>query len=1216
MPSVERGSWQLPESLDLSSWLSIETLTVGNQVTVTIEGHELATVTDIHVKAMLGNNLVNTGSVAFGGPPGWIALYRDLSVKSLDNEILYQNNFLQQNSERTYADFQVGTNQFPCIIDGAKRDRASFGGDAFVTGRSIAYSTTDFQAWKGTIELLISHQTKDGYLGNLCPIQAPSHDGEDEPPCYGHYSLTYALLLVVSVKDFWLHSGDRALVETSWHQLERHMKFTRQFLNHDGLIEAPPYLSMTWFPMGGPVFGVSAGLNLAYYDALNAMALMSSEKDMITQYNSQASILKESLVRALWNNKQGTMRPAPSLAVDGVFQDVNAYAASLGICSEHSEAVEGIFPSQASLPVSFRGIDRWDNFQLTSPYASGFALEGLFAKGEGIKAMDLLFQVWGTMANQDSPNYSGAHWEAMRSDGTPDDFTSIAGIPRKNIPLLQTADSISGIRPTEFDSSLTTACFPNTACIASTWNIELLKEMGHELTSQAKLKNAQIILGPTINIQRDPRAGRNFECFSEDPLLSGYMAAAIVNGIQSQGFAACAKHFVCNDSETQRRYYNVDESSHGRTLREIYLAAWSFLLQRSNPAGVMTAYNKVNGTFCCDSKDLIHDVLRGEWDYKGIVMSDWFGTRSTVESMMAGVDVEMPVPIFRGQKLITAIKNGEVSQDCIDASVSRLLDLRNRTKGAQSITSMTSEINPSTNNVALRLAHEGIVLLKNENKALPLQSLHDLKVAVVGEYAKNAVFTGGGSASCNPQYRQVPLDLLREAFPRTESVSYASGVRMRRIIPIVSPEIITTDQGQKGVEISFFNAGCDHPFLTEKLEEATINLMTRTKPGLVLAGSHIKMTGNLVPKTTGTHILALRHSGSFTVEVDDITIFTGDAPDITTEQFLFNLRKLESRIEVPMEAGKSYRISVNMNSRKLVVGEPTPYGLTLAFEEEYHESQAIQEAVDVAKSSDITIIYAGRSEQYESEGFDLEEITLPDNQVAMIKEVAAASRKTVVLLHCGNPIDMDSFVGDVDAVVNMHFPGQEGPQAMVDILTGKVNPSGRLTATWFKTLQDWPSFGNFPAEKDGNGSFVIKYAEGLAIGYRAPVPAAQIQFPFGHGLSYTSFSYANLKINLDKSSMASVLKVSVSVTNIGSVFGKDVVQVYISPPERTVDWRPSRELKEFTKISLCPGETKNISIDLDVTTFNSYWCESSRAWVVDGGEYSVEVGNQRIAFVI
>ncbi|RGP66702.1 hypothetical protein FSPOR_6442 [Fusarium sporotrichioides] len=419
IPSVKKGSWQLPESLDLSKWLRIETLTVGGHVTVTIEGHELFKVTGIHVKAMLGDNLVNTGSVAFGGPPGWIALYRDLSVKSINNEILYENTLLQLDSVRTYTDFQVGTNNFPCIIDGAKRDRASFGGDAFVTGRSIAYSTTDFEAWKGTIQLLISHQTKDGYLGNLCPIQAPKHDGEDEPPCYGHYSLTYALLLVVSIKDYWLHSGDRTLVELSRHQLEHHMKFTRQFLNHDGLIEAPPYLSMTWFPMGGPVFGVSAGLNLAYYDALNAMALMSSDKDDMCQYQSQASLLKESLVRVLWNNKQGTMRPALSLADDGVFQDTNAYAATLGVSLDHSEAIEGIFPSHTTLPVSFRGIDGWDNFELTSPYASGFALEGLFAKGKGTKAIDLLFRVWGTMANQDSPNYSGAHWEAMRSNGTP-----------------------------------------------------------------------------------------------------------------------------------------------------------------------------------------------------------------------------------------------------------------------------------------------------------------------------------------------------------------------------------------------------------------------------------------------------------------------------------------------------------------------------------------------------------------------------------------------------------------------------------------------------------------------------------------------------------------------------------------------------------------------------------------------------------------------------
>ncbi|KAH7158374.1 hypothetical protein DER46DRAFT_558752 [Fusarium sp. MPI-SDFR-AT-0072] len=1349
LPSFEKGSWQLPETLDLSGWLTIETVAVGDCVVVNIEGHEVATVRDIYVKAMLGNGLVNTGSVAFGGPPGWIALYRDLSVEDHDGQALYSNSLLQPHASRTFDDFQVGTNKLACIIDGAKRDRASFGGDAFVTGRSIAYSTADFEAWRGTIQLLLSHQTKEGYLGNLCPIQAPEHNGSDDPPHYGHYSLAYALLLVVSIKDYWLHSGDWFLVEKSYRQLQRQMEFTRAFLNSDGLVQAPPYLSMTWFPMGGPVFGVSTGLNIAYLDALNAMASMSTDGEAVSQYSSQAANLKEALIRMLWNDDRGTMRPALSLDPGGVFQEVNAYAATLGVSPDHSKLVEGILPTSESLPSAFRGLDKWDKFGLTSPYASGFALEALFVKNEGIKARELLSQVWGAMADQDDPNYSGAHWEAMKTDGspfnhdvslahgwsswpvfllprylagvypleagwkrigvepvlagleevaysletpqgsfsvvvhvnekqgqgsiklsvpygstavvkapngwslendgviqgsgtdvsvklskqatlktlslqekvrllsgTPDDFVSIAGIPEKGIAPLKTADSISGIRPSEFNSTLTTACFPNTACIASTWNTELLEKMGAELTRQAKIKHAQMILGPTINIQRDPRAGRNFECFSEDPLLSGYMAAAIVNGIQSKGYGACAKHFVCNDSETQRRYYNVDESPNGRALREIYLAAWSFLLRKSNPAGIMTAYNKVNGAFCCDSETLIQDILRKEWGYKGIVMSDWFGTRSTVAAMKAGVDVEMPVPVFRGERLIKAVTSGEISEEVINASVSRLLDLRNRTQAAQSEGPEKSEIIQETNDIARQLAQEGIVLLKNDNQTLPLPASSGLRIGVVGEYAKKAVFTGGGSASCNPQYRQVPLNLLREALPDEHRISYASGVRMRRIIPTVPVDILTTHEGKKGVEVAYHNAGQDEPVLTETLEDAAINLMAQGKPGLNTPGSHVRMSTNLVPETTGTHTLALRHSGSFNIEVDGVSVLKGDAPNITTEQFLFNLIKLESRVQLPMEAGKSYHVSVTMQSREPVVGEPTPYGLTLAFEEEYSEEQAISEAVEVAKSSDITIIYAGRSEQYESEGFDLEEITLPANQVAMIKAVAAASKKTAVLLHCGNPIDISSFVDDVDAVVNMHFPGQEGPQAMVDILTGKVNPSGRLTATWFKTLQDWPSFGNFPAQKDEGGGFTIKYAEGLEIGYRGRVPENRVQFPFGHGLSYTSFSYDSLNAKLDASSNSSILTVSVSVTNTGSIAGKEAVQVYICPPQNGADWRPTRELKGFTKVQLSPGETREVFVQIEVDTFNSHWSEDSHAWAVDEGEYGVEVGDQRATLII
>ncbi|KAM0543457.1 hypothetical protein ACHAPJ_012321 [Fusarium lateritium] len=419
LPSVKLGSWQLPESLDLSAWLTVETFAVEGRLTVTIEGHEVATIADVRIKAMLGDRLVNTGSVAFGGPPGWIALYRDLSVKDLDGQILYENALSQKDVERTLADFQVGTNKLPCTIDGAKRDRACFGGDAFVTGRSIAYSTASLDAWKGTIQLLLSHQNKDGYLGNLCPLQAPEHTGQDEPPHYGFYSLTYALLLIVSIKDYWLHSGDQPIVERSFHQLQHQLNFTRRFLNSDGLVEAPPYLSMTWFPMGGPIFGASAGLNLAYFDALNAMALMSADEETRSQYLNQAERLKESLIRLFWNSERGTMRPSLSLPADGVFQDVNAYAVTLGVSPEHPQETKNIFSLDQNFPPAFRGLSRWDEFKLTSPYASGFALEALFDKHEGIQARELLLRVWGTMAKQEDPNFSGAHWEAMKTDGTP-----------------------------------------------------------------------------------------------------------------------------------------------------------------------------------------------------------------------------------------------------------------------------------------------------------------------------------------------------------------------------------------------------------------------------------------------------------------------------------------------------------------------------------------------------------------------------------------------------------------------------------------------------------------------------------------------------------------------------------------------------------------------------------------------------------------------------
>ncbi|KAH7129146.1 glycoside hydrolase superfamily [Dactylonectria macrodidyma] len=796
------------------------------------------------------------------------------------------------------------------------------------------------------------------------------------------------------------------------------------------------------------------------------------------------------------------------------------------------------------------------------------------------------------------------------------DFVSTPGVSRVGIPPLKTVDSVNGIRPTDFHGQLSTASFPNTACLGSTWNADLLERLGQQIAQQAKFKHAQVVLGPTINIHRDPSAGRNFECFSEDPLLSGHLGAAVVNGIQSQGVGACPKHFVCNDSETFRHYYNVDASPDGRPLREVYLAAWEQLLKKSNPVAVMAAYNKVNGTYCSENGDLIEKILRKEWGFDGAVMSDWFGTRSTVGSINAGLDLEMPFPFFRAAKLAKAVESGEVSEKTIDTRVEKMLQMRNRTRPSHGEGPETSKITDESNAIARDLAAEGIVLLKNSEKTLPFSISESPKIAVIGEYGQRPILTGGGSASCEAQYRQVPHELLREGHPNPDHVKYASGVRTRVIVPVADSSILRTKNGKEGVDVSYFNDDSAEPLLTEVLEEATIFMLGKYKPGLKIPGSHLEMSTTLTPKTTGTHLLAVRHSGAFTLKVDDVEVLSGATPDITTEQFLFRPIKYETRLDFAMEAGKAYQIHLKMQSRELMIGEPTPYGATLCFEEQYSEEGAIAEAVEIASKADISLIYAGRNQQHESEGFDMDAITLPDNQTALIKAVAAASKKTVLLLHCGNPIDVSDFENSVDAIINMHFPGQEGPAAVVDILTGKTNPSGRLATTWFKTLEDWPSFGHFPSEKKENGDVVIKYEEGLAVGYRASDRENRVRWPFGYGLSYTSFNYEDLQIKVDKSVSPATLNATVNVKNTGSVSGKEVVQVYVSPSSSTQAWRPLRELKGFAKASLEAGESRVITIGMDLDTACRYWDETEKTWKLDAGEYKVGVGSCSASFVI
>ncbi|KAK1702702.1 uncharacterized protein CLUP02_14524 [Colletotrichum lupini] len=418
-PVKSFGSWSTHGIVKQGEWIKVSTITSGNRITVIINEREVATITDVQIRPLLGGSGINTGSVAFGGPEGWLALYRNLDVRDANGDCLYQNDLLFGNKERTLADFQVGTNAVSCMVDGAKRDRATFGGDLFVSGRGVAYSGMDSEAVAGSIELLASHQTEAGYLGNLCPIQAPIHAGTEPPPTYAFYSMTYALLLVVAIKDYWLSSGDHEALRRYLPAAEKLLEYAKSQEKPSGLIEVSPDMSMHWYPLGGPVFGASGTTNLAYYDALNAVKTMTTDDQRKSQLSEKLETLRKSILTNLWNSEKGCIRMGSALPEEGICQDTNGYAVALDVAEDSDLCASHLSGPPGWLPAAFKGLQHWDRTGVVSPYATGFAVEALFSRQKGREAIQLIENVWGPMADTSSPNYSGGHWEAMTVEGKP-----------------------------------------------------------------------------------------------------------------------------------------------------------------------------------------------------------------------------------------------------------------------------------------------------------------------------------------------------------------------------------------------------------------------------------------------------------------------------------------------------------------------------------------------------------------------------------------------------------------------------------------------------------------------------------------------------------------------------------------------------------------------------------------------------------------------------
>ena len=615
----------------------------------------------------------------------------------------------------------------------------------------------------------------------------------------------------------------------------------------------------------------------------------------------------------------------------------------------------------------------------------------------------------------------------------------------------------------------------------------------------------------------------------------------------------------------------------------------------------------------------LKEVLRDEWAYNGCLISDWFATKSSVAAINAGLDLEMPGPaVFRGQRLVEDVRKGLVDEKAIDKCVTRVLELIDATKTCHSQAAERGEIDPETNALALKIASEGIILLKNEKNSLPLDMRQAPKIAVIGVHAVEPVISGGGSASAPPQYLQRPLDCLKEAHPVPSLVDYARGVNTNRIIPMVPLDRTTSKSGKPGFDISYFNQGCDTPVHTEHQHVPVVAMVRNLKPGLKEPGFSYQISTTITPTSTGRHTLAARITGAFSLFVEDKCVLSSSTQsEVSMEDFLFEPVRLERRVSVPMAAGKPYLVRLLTQARiaKENDYEPNPHGAILCYEEYVNNRTSISEAVQIAASSDVSIIFAGRNHEYESEGFDLDTIRLPERQIKLIKAVAAVSEKTVLVLNCGNPIDVSPIIDDVDTVLNAHFPGQEGGQALTDILTGKTNPSGRLATTWPKKFdgKHIPTFNNFPATLNENGEYTLKYAEGIQIGYRHPDVTQTAQWEFGFGLSYTTFEHYDLVI--DNTSQSDI-KLSVQVKNTGSFPGHEVVQVYVVPPASEKTWRPARELKGYEKVWVLPGKSETVEISLDQKHAFSYWDEEINKWRLEPGTYRLVVGSLETCFEV
>jgi beta-glucosidase len=791
-------------------------------------------------------------------------------------------------------------------------------------------------------------------------------------------------------------------------------------------------------------------------------------------------------------------------------------------------------------------------------------------------------------------------------------FWATYAAPQIGLRPVVFSDGPAGVKGGSVKHDETTTSLPGPTALAASWDDELAGQIGELLAGEARRKGIDVVLGPTINLHRSPIGGRHFEQFSEDPLLTGRIATAYVRGLQSSGVGGCPKHYVCNDSETERQSYTVDVAE--RPLRELYMAPFERTVREGEAWSVMAAYSGVRGQPMTES-DLLTDPLKKKWGFDGVVVSDWYATHTTVPTGRAALDLVMPGPEGPwGDALLAAVRGGDVSEAAIDDKVRRLLRLAARVGALEGVPPArpvaTRPPQAEVSALVRRASAAGSVLLSNDG-ILPLAAGELRRLAVLGPRAAVAPGQGGGSSNLKADYAVKPIDGLRAALPGVEILANPAdlvqpGWQLMANAEVQLPVEAGADAGKPGILVRIF----DEDGATGGVIVPTASLAgdmgretaRQTRPDgrlgwggdSAIAGRHVlEISTRIVSSVSGKHRIGMMVRGRIAMWIDGrLVADEGEPPETIDIDALWGDSPYHVA-EVDMTAGQP--VEFRARWRKFF-DQPVTF-ISLALEKPNVEpAEALAESERLARRADAVILVLGTTDQDESEGRDRTSLSLQPAQDELVRRVAAANPRTVVVVSAGSPVLMP-WRDDVAAILLTWFPGQEAGNALADLLLGKVEPGGRLPTTWPAATDDVPILDTQPV--DG----WLHYSEGLNIGYRAWLRStAQPAFAFGHGLGYTTWEYVAAEAATADGGPA----VRVRLRNTGRRPGREVVQLYLSRPASSIE-RPVRWLAGYAAATAEPGQEVEVVVPVDRWALR-HWNEAAGDWAVEPGGFEVGIG--------